>query len=125
MASYVGRLFQQIKSKEFRDYLMSTHFWGPVANWGLPLAAIADSRKDPEIISPKMTTAMLIYSATFMRFAVKVKPANSLLFACHFTNECAQLLQGYRYLDYYHFGGKERKLKQLEESEKIPSPVII
>ncbi|GBC08648.1 hypothetical protein RclHR1_08290002 [Rhizophagus clarus] len=99
------------------------HFWGPVANWGLPLAAIADSQKEPEIISPKMTIAMLIYSATFMRFAVKVRPANPLLFACHLTNECAQLLQGYRYLNYYHFGGKERKLKQLEESGKAPSPV--
>ncbi|CAG8628263.1 25187_t:CDS:10, partial [Cetraspora pellucida] len=32
------------------------HFWGPVANWGLPLAAIADAKKDPDIISPKMTT---------------------------------------------------------------------
>lgn len=46
---------------------------------------------------------MLIYSATFMRFAVKVRPANPLLFACHFTNEFAQLLQGYRYLDYYQY----------------------
>jgi hypothetical protein len=26
-----------------------------VANWGLPLAAIADLKKDPDIISPKMT----------------------------------------------------------------------
>jgi len=26
-----------------------------VANWGLPLAALADLKKDPEIISPKMT----------------------------------------------------------------------
>lgn len=31
------------------------HFWGPIANWGLPLAAIADMKKDPEIISPQMT----------------------------------------------------------------------
>lgn len=35
------------------------HFWGPVANWGLPLAAIADMKKDPEIISPKMTVGGL------------------------------------------------------------------
>jgi len=27
-----------------------------VANWGLPLAAIADMSKDPEKISGKMTT---------------------------------------------------------------------
>lgn len=33
----------------------STHFWGPVANWGIPLAAIADTRKDPSFISGKMT----------------------------------------------------------------------
>ena len=35
------------------------HFWGPVANWGLPLAAIADTKKDPEYISGKMTTGRL------------------------------------------------------------------
>jgi len=34
------------------------HFWGPVANWGLPLAAIADVKKDPEFISGKMTLGM-------------------------------------------------------------------
>ncbi|XP_037670269.1 mitochondrial pyruvate carrier 1-like [Choloepus didactylus] len=39
------------RSKEFQDYLMSTHFWGPVANWGLPIAAINDMKKSPEIIS--------------------------------------------------------------------------
>ena len=27
-----------------------------VANWGIPLAAIADMKKDPEMISPRMTT---------------------------------------------------------------------
>ncbi|CAF1611086.1 unnamed protein product, partial [Didymodactylos carnosus] len=31
------------------------HFWGPIANWGLPLAALADLKKDPSIISGKMT----------------------------------------------------------------------
>lgn len=38
----------------FSSYF-STHFWGPIANWGIPLAAIADLRKDPTIISGKMT----------------------------------------------------------------------
>lgn len=33
----------------------STHFWGPIANWGIPIAALADIRKNPEIISGKMT----------------------------------------------------------------------
>ncbi|RUP48991.1 hypothetical protein BC936DRAFT_143508 [Jimgerdemannia flammicorona] len=31
------------------------HFWGPVVNWGIPLAAIADLKKDPEYISGNMT----------------------------------------------------------------------
>ncbi|GLH08005.1 Mitochondrial pyruvate carrier [Gryllus bimaculatus] len=58
-----ARLMQKgidhLKSKEFRDYLMSTHFWGPIANWGIPLAAIADTQKSPEMISGKMTTGLM------------------------------------------------------------------
>lgn len=81
-------------------YHHSTHFWGPVANWGIPIAAIADTQKDPKYISGKMTLALCFYSLLFMRFALKVQPRNMLLFACHFTNEGAQLVQGYRYLKY-------------------------
>jgi len=33
-----------------------------VANWGLPLAAMADLRKDEEVISGTMTTALALYS---------------------------------------------------------------
>lgn len=89
-----------LRSKEFRDYLMSTHFWGPVANWGLPIAAISDMKKSPEIISGRMTFALTCYSLLFMRFAYKVQPRNWLLFACHFTNEGAQLIQGGRLIKY-------------------------
>nr|DBA26799.1 TPA: hypothetical protein GDO54_011010 [Pyxicephalus adspersus] len=89
-----------VKSKDFRDYLMSTHFWGPVANWGLPIAAINDMKKSPEIISGRMTFALTCYSLLFMRFAYKVQPRNWLLFACHFTNEGAQLIQGARLIKY-------------------------
>ncbi|KAG0057098.1 pyruvate transporter mpc1 [Gryganskiella cystojenkinii] len=78
-----------------------------VANWGLPLAAIADFKKDPELISGKMTGALTVYSLLFMRFAWMVQPRNYLLFACHATNETAQLVQGYRFLEYHHFGGKQ------------------
>ena len=28
----------------------------PVANWGIPIAAFADAKRDPEKISGKMTT---------------------------------------------------------------------
>ncbi|KAM7362386.1 mitochondrial pyruvate carrier isoform 2-T4 [Cochliomyia hominivorax] len=64
-AGLVGKFFENLKSKEFREYLMSTHFWGPVANWGIPIAALADIKKDPKIISGRMT---LGYYVKFMRF---------------------------------------------------------
>jgi hypothetical protein len=37
------------------NYFSSTHFWGPVFNWMIPVAAISDTRKHPRIISGKMT----------------------------------------------------------------------
>lgn len=55
-----------------------------------------------------MTGALTIYAFTFMRYSLAVTPKNYLLFACHFTNAGAQLTQGYRYLDYHYWGGKQR-----------------
>ncbi|KAK4883693.1 hypothetical protein RN001_007012 [Aquatica leii] len=109
MASLGRRLVDQLKSKEFRTYLMSTHFWGPVANWGIPIAALADIKKDPKFISGKMTFALCLYSAIFMRFAWKVQPQNLLLFACHFTNETAQLIQLGRFVDYHYMSKTTNK----------------
>uniref|UniRef100_A0A8C3CZQ7 Mitochondrial pyruvate carrier n=1 Tax=Cairina moschata TaxID=8855 RepID=A0A8C3CZQ7_CAIMO len=103
MAGALGRkAVEYLRSKDFRDYLMrcGRHFWGPVANWGLPVAAINDMKKSPEIISGRMTFALCCYSLTFMRFAYKVQPRNWLLFACHLTNEVAQLIQGGRLIKY-------------------------
>jgi len=102
--------FTWLRSPASREYFFSTHFWGPVANWGLPLAALADLRKDEEFISGTMTTTLACYSMVFMRFAWRVKPRNYLLFACHFTNACAQSVQDARFLNYWHNGGRERKL---------------
>ncbi|KAL6846658.1 hypothetical protein ACP4OV_024106 [Aristida adscensionis] len=33
----------------------TTHFWGPVANWGFVLAGLVDMNKPPEMISGNMT----------------------------------------------------------------------
>ncbi|KAK7494752.1 hypothetical protein BaRGS_00013879 [Batillaria attramentaria] len=97
----------------------SVHFWGPVANWGLPLAALADLKKDPEIISGNMTAALAVYSMCFMRFAWKVQPRNLLLLACHFTNECAQLTQGARFVHYHYLTPEDHKRKHhIEVVEK-------
>ena len=64
----------------------TVHFWGPVANWGLVLAALMDANKPPEMISKRMTTTLFFYSCFFMRFAYMVQPRNWLLFSCHFCN---------------------------------------
>ncbi|CAO3656291.1 unnamed protein product [Mucor hiemalis] len=116
-----NKFVQKLASKEFRSYLMSTHFWGPVVNWGIPLAAIADTQKDASLISGNMTAALCVYSGLFMRFALAVQPVNYLLFACHATNEVAQLTQGYRFLQYNHFGGKEKAeaLKIKNDAEEL------
>lgn len=55
-----------------------------------------------------MTGALAVYSATFMRYSMAVSPANYLLFACHFINEGSQLTQGYRYVNWHYWGGKEQ-----------------
>ncbi|XP_063402846.1 mitochondrial pyruvate carrier 1-like [Mytilus trossulus] len=95
------------------------HFWGPVANWGLPLAALADLKKDPEMISGKMTAALAIYSSLFMRFAIRVQPRNMLLFACHITNFSAQMMQGGRVIHYHYFTPvSERKKHHIEVVEE-------
>eukprot|EP00069_Balaena_mysticetus_P010731 bmy_06992T0 len=104
VAALWRRAVEIVKTKEFRDYVTSTHFWGPVANWGLPLAAFKDMRAPPDIISGRMTTALIFYSMAFMRFAYLVQPRNLLLMACHGTNVVAQSMQGGRYL-IYHYGG--------------------
>eukprot|EP00887_Chlorella_sp_A99_P002284 scaffold10.g2284.t1 len=71
--------------------LKTTHFWGPVANWGFVLAGLADTKKPADLISGNMTGAMCVYSLLFMRFAWMIQPRNYLLFACHASNECVQL----------------------------------
>ncbi|KAF9353901.1 pyruvate transporter mpc1 [Mortierella sp. AD094] len=127
MASWASQISQKIVSPEFRQYLMSTvsHWYKNenmgIANWGLPLAAIADIKKDPEMISGNMTGALTVYSLLFMRFAWMVQPRNYLLFACHATNETAQLIQGYRYIQYHHLDGKKNKAENtVEQDLKVP-----
>lgn len=45
----------------FRSFLNSptgpktTHFWGPIANWGFIISGLMDTQKPPELISGNMT----------------------------------------------------------------------
>ncbi|WYZ42583.1 hypothetical protein EsH8_VI_000282 [Colletotrichum jinshuiense] len=107
MAALVKAINAKIRSNPVSDYICSTHFWGPASNFGIPLAAVMDTQKSPDLISGQMTGALTIYSATFMRYSLAVSPKNYLLFACHLVNSGAQLTQGYRYMQYNYWGGKE------------------
>mmetsp|Transcript_6405 Transcript_6405/g.19378 ORF Transcript_6405/g.19378 Transcript_6405/m.19378 type:complete len:131 (-) Transcript_6405:179-571(-) len=86
----------------------TVHFWGPLANWGFAISGLVDMRKPPDMVSPKMTFALCVYSILFMRFAWRVKPRNMLLFSCHFSNEAVQLYQFQRSLGGYDYFNTEQ-----------------
>ncbi|KAF6227226.1 hypothetical protein HO133_008668 [Letharia lupina] len=117
MAAAISALNAKIRSQPVLNYVCSTHFWGPVSNFGIPIAAVMDTQKDPDIISGRMTGALVLYSGTFMRYALAVQPKNYLLFGCHFVNFGAQLTQGYRYLEYWNYGGREASLEAKAKTE--------
>ncbi|XP_004241545.1 mitochondrial pyruvate carrier 1 [Solanum lycopersicum] len=100
----------------FRAFLNSpvgpktTHFWGPMANWGFVISGVMDSQKPPDAISGNMTSVLCVYSLLCMRFAWMVRPRNYLLLACHASNESVQLYQLSRWLKH------QRYLSQKEES---------
>jgi len=86
----------------------TTHFWGPICNWGIALAGIADWNRPPEKVSGAMTTALCVYSLLFIRFAWRIQPRNYLLMGCHVFNEGVQL---------HHV---ERKVRQIYSDNKRP-----
>jgi mitochondrial pyruvate carrier 2 len=91
-----GRLFGTFKSALLnKEYgWKTTHFWGPLANWGISLATVYSMVKEgPEKINTPLTIALSVYSGLFIRFAWMVSPRNYLLFACHIFNEGVQMTQ--------------------------------
>lgn len=95
----------------------TTHFWGPVANWGLVGAAVYDATfKGPEIIDLEITGTMIGYSSLFMGFAWQVQPRNMLLFSCHAFNVAAQANQLRRAIEYKLSTGGEMVKEQLKET---------
>ncbi|CAG8957845.1 hypothetical protein HYFRA_00000185 [Hymenoscyphus fraxineus] len=123
MATFFSALNAKIRSNPMANYVCSTHFWGPVSNFGIPIAAVMDTQKSPELISGQMTGALIIYSGTFMRYALAVSPKNYLLFACHFINEGSQLTQGYRWMNYHKWGGKEEAERLKEQSKSVAGKI--
>ncbi|KAK5110795.1 hypothetical protein LTR62_005506 [Meristemomyces frigidus] len=115
MAAAIKAINARIRANPVSDYLCSTHFWGPASNFGIPIAAVMDTQKDPEIISGPMTLALIGYSGTFMRYALAVTPKNYLLFGCHIVNFSAQSTQAYRYVNHHYMGGKQQLEGQVKE----------
>lgn len=59
-----------------------------MANWGLPLAAIADLKKDPEIISPKMTVGKIgLYQFFFLFTFILFYTLYSIMFLFNAIHE--------------------------------------
>eukprot|EP00411_Alexandrium_monilatum_P038738 CAMPEP_0175414318 /NCGR_PEP_ID=MMETSP0095-20121207/43602_1 /TAXON_ID=311494 /ORGANISM="Alexandrium monilatum, Strain CCMP3105" /LENGTH=239 /DNA_ID=CAMNT_0016713375 /DNA_START=93 /DNA_END=812 /DNA_ORIENTATION=- len=80
---------------------MTTHFWGPVANWGLAGSGMYDAAlKGPEIINERMCAIQVVYSGLFVRFAWAVQPRNYILASCHTTNVLAQTNQLRRWVSH-------------------------
>uniref|UniRef100_A0A8C8YKT9 Mitochondrial pyruvate carrier n=1 Tax=Prolemur simus TaxID=1328070 RepID=A0A8C8YKT9_PROSS len=115
VAALLRKTRDYVKTQEFRDYLTTTHFWGPVANWGIPAAAFNDMKRPPDIISGRMTTALIFYSMAFMRFAYRVQPRNLLLMAGHAINVTAQSIQASRYLRYHYGGGEAQNAQKVRD----------
>ncbi|CDO57614.1 similar to Saccharomyces cerevisiae YGL080W FMP37 Putative protein of unknown function [Geotrichum candidum] len=123
-SSFIQRAQNFVFSKDFVKYICSTHFWGPVSNFGIPVAAILDLKKDPNLISGPMTGSLVIYSLVFMKYATAVTPWNPLLFGCHAVNEVAQLGQAFRWTNYWYFGGHERAIANAPKTEEpVAAPV--
>lgn len=106
-------------------FLQTTHFWGPVANWGLVGAAVYDaSFKGPEIIDVPMTATMIGYSSLFVRFAWAVQPRNYILFACHSFNVCAQLNQLRRAIEYKMENNPNAKEEMTQFGQKLAAGCV-
>lgn len=60
----------------------------------------ASPHVSPLLPPGRRRAALCCYSLAFMRFAYKVQPRNWLLFACHATNEVAQIIQGGRLIQH-------------------------
>lgn len=118
-----------LRSPEARKYFMSTHFWGPVANWGLPLAAITDlTSKEPKFISGPMTVALASYSMVFMRFGtvaillllLQVLSTDRMLIFSRFSLESSTSECTFLFLSLYH-GVRMRSHRCPCRSQTVPS----
>jgi hypothetical protein len=123
MAGVVGAIRANLMHPEHG--WKTTHFWGPVANWGLVGAAVYDATYNgPEKIDLPMVGTMWVYSATFLRFFWKVVPRNPLGMACHVFNIGAQSNQIRRAAE-YKSEQSEQGRKEVETFTKMAAATAV
>ena len=64
----------------------TSHFWGPMTNWGFVCQGFVERNRPADKISRNMQLVLCGYACIFMRIALRVTPTNYLLFSCHFFN---------------------------------------
>lgn len=89
--------------------ILSVAKWHLVSGVANAKRAERQSKKQLEVIDIEIFSALMCYSAVFMRFAWKVQPRNLLLFACHITNFSAQGTQGLRFVNHHYLSDKKQK----------------
>ena len=103
---------------------LTTHFWGPVFNYLFVVQGLVEKDRPAYKISRNMQMTLTFYSCIFMRFALKVKPRNYLLFSCHLLNTCLQSNLLFRRLAFE----SERKSSglsiELNDEEKVEAEKI-
>lgn len=103
---------------------MTTHFWAPIANWGLAGSGMYDAAmKGPEIINERMSATQVVYSGLFVRFAMAVQPTNYILAACHTANVTAQCNQLRRWGAYELQTNPETAPKKLQDLGQLAAGV--
>ena len=80
----------------------TTHFWGPALNSLFVVQGLYEWNRAPEKISRNMQCVLSMYSALFMRFALRVTPINYFLFCVHLSNFTLQMNLLIKRLRYEH-----------------------
>lgn len=124
MASLLKVINYKIRSNKYLDHFCRIDTLVRVSNCGFPIAAIVDIRKDPEIISGKMTAALFVYSVAYIRDleASRLSTMLSVPHVSHSFNVYLQLIQRYRFFNYWYWGGRESRLA---EYSKAGNPVTL
>ena len=103
----------------------TTHFWGPVANWSLVAAAVADAQHvKPEKIDLPMAGTMVVYSGTFLGFFWRVIPRNPLGISCHVFNIAAQGNQIRRATEYKIENGERKEVETFAKAAAATTAVL-